>query len=112
MKLTVNIYVDPSHSWAAIKRDTAVAIMEDHFADISEYSYQRGKTIYLEEDDDFPLFVSCAKAKEVELEICYHHTDRISQIRNYASFDPDCNDTYSVLRFINDDRALQSERVR
>jgi hypothetical protein len=112
MKLTVNIYADPSHSWAAIKRNTAVAIMEDHFADISGCSYQRGKTVYLEEDCDFPLFVSCANAKEVELDIVYHHTDRCSQIRNYPSFRANCIDTYSALRLMLDDRALHNKPDR
>jgi len=103
MKLTVNVYADPGHSWAAIKRNKAIEIMKIHFADISNFSYQRGKTIYLEEDDDFPLFVSCAKAEKIKLDICHHHTNRVSQIRNYASFDPNCNDVYSILRLIEDD---------
>ena len=48
--ITLKFYSDPAHGWLAVKRellyDLGIA------AKVSFYSYEKGKTVYLEEDCD------------------------------------------------------------
>jgi len=58
-----NYYVDAGHGWVAVKRDylAELGILNQ----ISIYSYQKGKTIYLEEDGDLNLFVNALTQREL-----------------------------------------------
>jgi hypothetical protein len=60
-KLTFNYHTDASHGWLAVPnclvRELGLA------GQISEYSYMRGKTSYLEEDRDASLFVNAFLTK-------------------------------------------------
>ena len=59
MRKVFKFYSDPGHGWIAVKRQL---LTELGIADkISSYSYQRGKTVYLEEDCDAPTFVNAFK---------------------------------------------------
>ncbi len=86
MKLTLTVYSDPGHGWVAIKRD--VLHMLGIANKITPYSYQRGKTAYLEEDCDASTLIEAAKAAGVELSFVHKNTDNDSPIRSYDSYRP------------------------
>ena len=78
-------YSDAGHGWVAVKRQELadLGILDK----ISKFSYQKGKTVYLEEDCDTAVFVK----RLIELDITYAFTDKIcnrrdSPIRSYESF--------------------------
>ena len=81
-------YSDSGHGWLAVKRQELIDL--NLINRISHYSYQRGKTVYLEEDCDASLFfqakglLSYEMSKEHFIE---KHSDR-SPIRSYDSFKP------------------------
>jgi len=79
-------YQDPGHGWLAVKRQWLQALgIEDR---ITPYSYQRGNTVYLEEDCDFCTFHYAAKAAGWEVNYFHKHTDKRSPIRSYDRFVP------------------------
>lgn len=47
-------YADAGHGWLAVKRAELVEL--GIIGRISKYSYQKGKTVYLEEDCDMSIF--------------------------------------------------------
>lgn len=56
MKNKVYIYhTDPGHGWIAVKKRELAAL---GVTGISSYSYVKGNTVYLEEDNDAALFIS------------------------------------------------------
>ena len=82
----VKFYNDPGHGWGAVKRQVLVDL---GIADkISTYSYQKGDTVYLEEDCDYPLFTTTMNTAHggVVFEYVEKTTDRRSPIRNYESY--------------------------
>lgn len=83
--LKLKYFNDPGHGWIGVKRK----LLEELgvLKQITHYSYQRGATVYLEEDCDAQVFLTAAKAAGYTLKIDYRHTDRSSPIRSYASFD-------------------------
>jgi hypothetical protein len=52
---TYNFYSDPGHGWLEVSREELAMLHIDDA--ISQYSYQSGDKIYLEEDCDASLFV-------------------------------------------------------
>lgn len=73
---------DPGHAWLVVKR----AIVEEVVGTltcISEYSYEQGKSLYLEEDCDAPFFLEMCAAQGIEVEIEDRHSNRRSPIRSY-----------------------------
>lgn len=84
---TFNYHADSSHGWLAVKIDL---IQELGIADkISQYSYIRGNTVYLEEDVDAVLFHKAYTAKHGQYETETKYYDRRSPIRSYKPFTPD-----------------------
>lgn len=81
----VDIYADPGHAWAKIDRAllTTLGIANR----ISSYSYQRGTSVYLEEDCDLTMFMQAAQTAGINIEFRMHHTDRQSRIRSYALYE-------------------------
>ena len=77
-------YTDPGHGWFAVKRADceALGILER----ISPYSYQRGGTVYLEEDCDASLYFAAVKARGAVPQYIEKHTDKRHPIRSYSSF--------------------------
>ena len=45
---TIVYYTDPGHGWFAVKRAELAQL--GILGQVSHYSYQRGRTVYLEED--------------------------------------------------------------
>lgn len=79
-------YSDPGHAWVAVKR----ADLDEMglLPEISNYSYQKGKTVYLEEDSDAVKFVGQffkMFGKRPNL-VDGSHTNNRSPIRNYNRF--------------------------
>jgi hypothetical protein len=77
-------YTDPGHGWFAVKRDVLAKL--GLLFDISRYSYQRGKMVYLEEDCDASLFFSRTKAMGIEVTYVTKHTDKTHPIRSYECY--------------------------
>lgn len=76
---------DPGHGWFAVKRAVldALGILDR----ISYYSYQRGASVYLEEDCDAALFINAVRARFGRDPIWKAtHTDKRSPIRSYSHF--------------------------
>ena len=82
--MELNIFTDPGHGWCAIERDVLRDLgILDH---VSNYSYQRGTIVYLEEDCDLSLLVRALQAKGVTPAFTEKHTDYDSPIRQYSAF--------------------------
>lgn len=86
--VTLRFTADPGHGWLHVKRDTARMILGEDFAKITSFSYQRGATIYLEEDQDAYLFMQALGEQGVPYTVNIVHTNKLSPIRSYASFYP------------------------
>ena len=77
-------YNDPGHGWLAVSRKFLISL--GIYNEISRYSYQKGKTVYLEADCDMSLFIQKMKEKNIEFSIEEKHTNKNSPIRSYESF--------------------------
>lgn len=83
-KITLNIYEDPGHGWAKVKKDLLVKL---GIADqITCFSYQRGDYVYLEEDMDLGTLLGALKNRGVSVKFREFHTNKSSKIRSYNSF--------------------------
>jgi hypothetical protein len=82
--LTLKYYTDPGHGWVAVKRHYLIgANIQDR---VSAYSYQRGDTVYLEEDCDAALLLDAMRAAGIVVNLVRKHTDRRHAIRSYDSY--------------------------
>lgn len=78
------VYSDPGHAWVAVKRQY---IEELGLTDkISGFSYQKGQTVYLEEDCDAGKFFEAARALGVVIKQVSRNTNNSSPIRSYPSY--------------------------
>jgi len=82
--IKLKYYQDPGHGWVACKRK----LLEDLgiLNKISTCSYQRGKTVYCEEDNDASLLCAALKERGFKLTLEHKHDDRTSPIRSYNRF--------------------------
>lgn len=61
------IHSDPGHAWLAVKtRELSELGVADK---ISQFSFVKGKTTYLEEDADMPIYVNAQNERGVTVEI-------------------------------------------
>ena len=82
--IIIKVYNDPGHAWGAVKRSVLFELgLLDH---ISPYSYQRGKTVYLEEDCDLFKLVNKLEKVGIDFTFIEKYTDKRSPIRSYQSF--------------------------
>ena len=80
----IKFYSDPGHGWGAVKRRV---LDELGIADkITRFSYQKGDTVYLEEDCDLPTLTTELSLRGIWIEHVSKHTDRRSPIRSYENF--------------------------
>ena len=77
------LHSDPGHAWLAVKRSELIEM--GVLDKISSFSYQKGKTVYLEEDCDLPLFVNALKAKDITYTF-HERYKSYSPIRTYDKF--------------------------
>lgn len=82
--MTFTKHNDPSHGWLAVKRSLLeqLGLLDQ----ISPYSYQKGKTVYLEEDGDMTKFLNILEAKGFTFSFKESHTNNRSPIRGYQNF--------------------------
>ena len=90
-ELHVVKFDDPGHGWLAVKRRYCSGIP------ISPCSYQRGQTVYLEEDSDAPEWIRAMEQLGYRVFIDHRHTNRNSPIRSYASFVRSIQDSLNVV---------------
>lgn len=85
MLRTINIYTDPGHGWARVKR--AELIKLGIISKITSYSYERNDSVYLEEDCDLGAYIKALKDRGHEIKFRETSCDRrYSRIRNYRRF--------------------------
>lgn len=81
---TYKFYGDNGHGWLAVKRLELIQL--GIFYNISTYSYQKGKTVYLEEDCDASQFIKAKTARDGAFKIIEVHHEGRSPIRSYDHF--------------------------
>jgi hypothetical protein len=82
---------DPSHGWLAVKLSELKMMGIE--AQISQHSYVKGKTAYLEEDCDAVKFIEAAKAKGITVELKESpQREAYSPIRYFKSYSPEMVD--------------------
>ena len=74
---------DPGHAWLAVKRNELIRL--GILNDISPFSYQQGKSVYLEEDCDAGVFMDAKKKLGEEVVFKERYQDN-TPIRGYAHF--------------------------
>ena len=84
MSVVIKFYSDPGHGWAAVKRKLLIDL--DIADKISPYSYQKGQTVYLEEDCDLSVLIDTLKSKGNTIDFKNKHTNNRSPIRTYESY--------------------------
>lgn len=88
MKNTTKVlkfYSDPGHGWLAVKRQSLIDL---GIADqITTYSYQRGATVYLEEDLDAGVYLKALRDTGVEVKFLEKNSaHKYSPIRSYDHY--------------------------
>ena len=83
--IVIKVYSDPGHGWGAVKRSVLFEL--GVLNRISSYSYQRGKTVYLEEDCDLELVVQKLIKLNIYFRFIENYTDKPSPIRYYDHFE-------------------------
>lgn len=85
-KLTFVYTQDPGHGWLEVPRQLLHELGIEY--DITVFSYIKGRTAYLEEDLDMPLFCQTFKSEmpDVELDIRERHINIDSPIRSYRPY--------------------------
>lgn len=83
----LTLHNDPSHGWLEVKRCDLIALgIEDQ---ISRYSYEKGATVYLEEDCDLTRYMEAAAASGWKVDIDYSvHSSSDSFIRLLKAYEP------------------------
>jgi hypothetical protein len=84
-KLTVTFMSDPGHGWFKIERKILRSL--DSFYKISSYSYERGTSVFLEEDQDAEIIFLELKRRGVDVRIkIAKQSNKLSKIRSYNRF--------------------------
>ena len=86
-KMVKVFHSDPGHGWLAVKLGELKMLGIE--TTISDFSYVKGKTAYLEEDCDAPRFIEAAKSKGLEVEIKQGAYRDRSPIRYFKRYSPE-----------------------
>lgn len=84
MAFVIKFYADPGHGWGAVKRKVLDQLGIAN--QITAYSYQKGQTVYLEEDCDLSTLVTALALKGETVQYKEKHTNKYSPIRSYDRF--------------------------
>ena len=82
--LKLKYQCDPGHGWLSVKRQLLADL--GILAKISTYSYQRGKSVYLEEDCDASILLTELRRRGIPFELSESHIDKRHPIRSYEHF--------------------------
>ena len=74
---------DPAHGWVRVLRSELKRLGIEK--DITCYSYENGKYVYLEEDCDASTFIKAKEAKGEVFECVSKYVDKTA-IRSYGSY--------------------------
>jgi hypothetical protein len=83
-KITLNFYSDPGHGW--VKTPRTLLKQLGIASQISPYSYQRGDSVYVEEDSDLYSLINAMKQAGVQYQFRDFVSNRPSKIRGYAGY--------------------------
>lgn len=84
MKTKYHWFSDPGHGWLRVEKTELVELgISDQ---ITDYSYQRGKYAYLEEDRDLDTFAKAKEKQGVKITMHHHATNNRSKIRGYDRY--------------------------
>jgi|TARA_B100000085_G_scaffold230990_1_gene217667 hypothetical protein len=77
---------DAGHGWLAVKlADLKMLGIE---SDITDFSYIKGKTAYLEEDKDATTYINAMKAKGINVVVRHGPPRDRSPIRSFKRYEP------------------------
>ena len=86
--MTINtaykFYSDPGHGWMAVSFKNFFAVGAK-LEDVSNFSYARGKTLYLEEDCDAGVFIKAFEKKMGHSVVFVEKYNERTPIRSYKS---------------------------
>lgn len=85
-QITKIMHSDPGHSWLAVKLSELRMLGIE--TEISEYSYVKGKTAYLEEDCDAVRFITAMNSKGITVNIqegAHRDPSPIRYFKRYSS---------------------------
>jgi hypothetical protein len=77
-------YTDPGHGWFKVKK--ALLVKLGLVNDISNYSYERNDSVYLEEDCDASKLFKALDNANIKWGYKENHTNKTSKIRGYSYF--------------------------
>ena len=75
---------DPAHAWLSVPRKDLKTLGIEH--EISEFSFQRGKRVYLEEDQDATIYMSRARDAGWKVKFVESFSDRRSWVRSLERY--------------------------
>tara|TARA_X000000368_G_scaffold231719_1_gene183025 strand:+ start:479 stop:745 length:267 start_codon:yes stop_codon:yes gene_type:complete len=76
---------DPGHGWLAVKLSELKMLGIE--ADITDFSYVKGKTAYLEEDKDASTYIRAMKAKGIDVVVRQGPPRDRSPIRSFKRYE-------------------------
>jgi len=76
---------DASHGWIAVKLSELKMLGIEN--DITNFSYIKGKTAYLEEDQDAITFIKAMKAKGIDVSVRQGPPRDRSPIRSFKTYE-------------------------
>lgn len=77
-------YSDAGHGWIAVKRKLLIELKIDK--EITRFSYQKGGTVYLEEDCDATTLIEKLKELSIDYILVQGKYQNYSTIRSYQSY--------------------------
>ena len=81
---TFDFFADGGHGWLRVKRVELEQL--NILNDISVYSYQNDKYVFLEEDCDASIFIAAIEEHGAKVKFNNHYSEGDSPIRNYDHF--------------------------
>ena len=78
------VFQDSGHAWCKVRFSELLKLGIEK--DISNYSYQKGDFVYLEEDCDLAVFVKALSKIGIKPYWKVSYTDKSSKIRSYNRY--------------------------
>jgi hypothetical protein len=85
MKEVTKVYLnDPGHGWLSVKKKELVDLGIE--TKISNWSYMKGKSVYLEEDCDAGVYIEAQKERGVIIKVKCGVQSKLSPVRSYEYY--------------------------